>query len=488
MHLTGILKRRRWQAVGLAMLATGAMAAPTIAPSRAAATTVAKPWLIAMCKTKDRPTPPPAPTSTFFHDLFATPGRGLQSYFSDISYGAISLEGTTVTPWTQTPYTMADELRMSTGSVAAGSDRLYTNDFRSTDLGKLVLSGGANAFADGTRITGTGYDFATNRYFDQLSTAAKGPLTSAAITIRKDRFTMATDCIYSATSAGQDLSRFAGIAAIWDAQVGDLGSWGYDRNALSNRGDPSHRYGIVLADSPIWNLAERSISMCSGATANMCAQSFFEHEMLHGMGLGHSFDTEGQTIFDPAGHHCDDGAHFGEYCDPNDVMSNLWAHSQFATYDYSSTYSMLMGPGLNGQFLADLHWLPAGRTHNGTGTFDLTALGHTEQPGYLVGLVTVLSPSWVPRSYEVELREPDGWDRGVDGAQVNIHLAGTNTDNAPITTILSKSPGNKAFVAGDTYRDSSVTIHVNAISPRSYVSSLGFRMTDWHASVTVTAP
>src|SRR4051794_12254365 len=65
-------------------------------------------WAVIACKFSDKPAEPK--TTDWFRDLFTARGAGqggLYDYWHDQSYGAISLDGSTVTGWLTIPYSRA---------------------------------------------------------------------------------------------------------------------------------------------------------------------------------------------------------------------------------------------------------------------------------------------------------------------------------------------------------------------------------------------
>lgn len=65
------------------------------------------PWAVIKCKFSDQPQEPA------FDPLFITGAYGMAAYWSGVSYGHISLSGTTVYGWYTLPYTLAQGMTMS---------------------------------------------------------------------------------------------------------------------------------------------------------------------------------------------------------------------------------------------------------------------------------------------------------------------------------------------------------------------------------------
>jgi hypothetical protein len=124
------------------------------------------------------------------------------------------------------------------------------------------------------------------------------------------------------------------------------------------------------------------------------------HESGHCLGLDHSF-SKGQADV--------------EYGDPYDIMSAM----RVMTFD-NKTYAPA-GPGLNAPKLIQLGWVGRDRVfnkqlNNSTDRLSLIALSAPEQPGY-----QVLMRSTKDRIFTIELRLPNGFDRGFPKPIVLIH-------------------------------------------------------------------
>jgi hypothetical protein len=135
-------------------------------------------------------------------------------------------------------------------------------------------------------------------------------------------------------------------------------------------------------------------------------QTFSAHEMGHGYGLDHSFDTSAAK----------NGNRPGEYGDPLDIMSAMSVQSFSSVGPYGTS-----GPGVNTPTLLKLGWMPPDRVRTknvatGAVTVDLAAVNHPADSGFL--MARVVTPD---RVYTAELRRPDGWDRGIGAGGVFIH-------------------------------------------------------------------
>lgn len=177
-----------------------------------------------------------------------------------------------------------------------------------------------------------------------------------------------------------DTSKFAGVIAMYNVDVGDAGNFG------------------------------------NGVLASVTAMSvtFLGHETGHVFGLEHSFDQSNRKDASWSAP--------GEYFDMYDIMS---AMNVYDTYDQRF---QLRGPLLCAANLDRMGWLDASRvwdpqgTHSSwSDTFDLVSMSHPEIPGFLAAHVG---------EYYVEFRTQEGWDAAIPRPGVLIHVM--NDPNAVI--------------------------------------------------------
>jgi hypothetical protein len=135
--------------------------------------------------------------------------------------------------------------------------------------------------------------------------------------------------------------------------------------------------------------------------------TFMAHEMAHCFGLPHSFDFSERRAADWSGP--------GEYYDRYDIMSAMNVHA-LPHPEY-----VQIGPRLCAHFVNLKGWMPPERiwqppvsrgSRSYFATFDLVALGHPEQPGYLMATVG---------DYTIEFRLKEGWDDGIPRHGILIH-------------------------------------------------------------------
>jgi hypothetical protein len=146
---------------------------------------------------------------------------------------------------------------------------------------------------------------------------------------------------------------------------------------------------------------------CVWFDPNSLQTEFAAHEVLHGLGLDHSFDDSGRNC----------GGSPGEYCDPWDIMSAQ------NTYQFVDRNFLIAGgnsgggPGLNTPGLFRMGWMPSPNVRRfqfegDEQQFSLRALSRPRGSEPLVVTVDVGSSDPFGGLYTVEYRQGDGWDEG----------------------------------------------------------------------------
>lgn len=394
------------------------------------------PWAVVLCKYADAPSTVPYPPA-YYVKMFTTAGKGTGNvidYWSQMSYNHVNLDdsqvfgrldsrfGLVLVDWYTMPYRQQDEWRQATATTTAGSVMLTstTAAFAPSDVSKLVGGAGIPAGAQIRSVVDT-----TTATLTQAATASG----STAISVYKWRDWRLQDCIDTGVANDPKLAGFSRVVGVVNTAWGkDWGSTG-----IGN--------GRVLLDPTSSNMMDAT------------------HEMGHGYGLNHSFDTLNLAI----GRVCGNAAP-GEYCDKWDVMSvdNVF---QFTGLNYGE-----VGPSLIAASRADLGWMDSSRLDTtGVGetgvtgrTITLAAVNHPEVPGSLLAEIWTGS-FW----YAVEFHAAEGWDGAIPRDAVLIHkfiYHDFGGYGAWVPALVDdQGPADK--VAGATFRDvaSNLQIRVNAI-------------------------
>jgi hypothetical protein len=219
--------------------------------------------------------------------------------------------------------------------------------------------------------------------------------------------------------------------------------------------DPANYAGVItVINVPVdsGDAGERSLVLFQQAENEV---GFVAHEMLHVLGLDHSWRASADGSSDHAWKHGGDT----EYGDCWDMMS-----FRTCVYTFQSTRGA-QGPELEGAYREKLHWLPAGRLFTvgayaaGIQTIALAPLGDPGQPGYLLAKIEVPNQGY----YLVEYREAIRFDRGIPARAVVIR----EQRNNGLTYLVQRQGGAIAWQMGDAFTDTAnyLRISVDDIHP-----------------------
>jgi hypothetical protein len=255
--------------------------------------------------------------------------------------------------------------------------------------------------------------------------------------------------------------------------------WNLCVNTAQSQGaDFSHFFGILVVPSPstddgaLGGVVGRVVISPNGMTTMVwqgaiTSLNYPAHEMGHGFGLDHSYDTQLRK--------CGPAAP-GEYGDDYDIMS--WTCSVKAGQGpFGAT-----GPGLSAAYVNLFGWMPAQRVYMydpaGPATeITLAALDTPQDPQYLVAKIPIGADPL--HYYTVEYRHNRGLDSGLNDKIVLLHeiraehhgdeklqyhpfLVDSNPDTlAPVSAEwTARIPGN----ASPSFVDQANNIHMTVVS------------------------
>ncbi len=228
------------------------------------------------------------------------------------------------------------------------------------------------------------------------------------------------DCANSVPAGDVDFSRYYGVIMVTNT-VNDGGACWTGQGSMSIHGQSYPLACVVFDPKSLFT-------------------AFAAHEIGHGLGMPHSFDSVSSQP-------CGNGG--AEYGDPWDIMSAQCTFEFGGAAGYnpwnSNTYD---GPGVDVPNLLAMQWLPGQSITTYTPgeqqhIVTLAALSHPTAAQALTVKI-VPDPATPGDYYTVEYRQQDGWDAGVPQNAVLIH----EVRNAP-TTLPDLNPAPYSYIERD---------------------------------------
>lgn len=248
--------------------------------------------------------------------------------------------------------------------------------------------------------------------------------------------------------------------------------------------DPKDYAGIItVINVPVdsGDAGEKSVVLSRQAEDEV---GFVAHEMLHVLGLDHSWRASQDGSSDHAWQHGGDV----EYEDCSDMMSYRTCVYRFQTVRGPQ------GPELQGAYREKLGWLPSNRIQvvsgypPGTTTIILAPVSDPSQPGALLAKIEVFNRLNSGR-YVVEYRERSGFDRRLPYNAVMVReQRDRGIPNRGITYLVTRQDGTTAWRKGDTFTDNGNHLSISVddifaggarITVNTKYSSTPIRLGDW---------
>jgi hypothetical protein len=425
----------------------------------------AAPWAVILCQFSD--VPAPQLPASYYLDFVAGPGKlGLFDYWHDVSYGTIDLSGSIVAGWFPMQYSYRNAWSLSRSAwiseaiSLAGHNGIdlfqyygvlavinapaddsalptvpQTLNGRTKMLGALALNT-RDSFGQGnwrwcSRCQGLFYAGNPTSYCP----ADRGKL-GPGHDMTGGKYLLVHDVSVGLPDPVQDnwrwCSRCQGLFYAGNptsycpynqkAHVPLAGGFSYRLvHDLQNFGEQPQWYWCSKCQGLFFGGSQKLIGVCPKDWGTHDAQSqgsanyamMFDsthlidqmggHEMGHGFGLGHAFDTSNNTC---------GGNTPGEYCDSWDIMGGSYSFNPGGAYDPAGTSPCA-------STLYKIGFLSEGRVWTSPpspSTVSLTALNRADLPGYQ--MAKIVTSDWI---YTVEFRQKTGWDRGVPAEGVLIH-------------------------------------------------------------------
>jgi hypothetical protein len=442
----------------VALVALLAAVVAAFLPSSGGAVSGTHPWVVVLCKFTDLSTEP-HPASFYDPEYEGTVSSSLDfvDYWSDVSYGALSVSGTTVvSKWYSlgmTRYEWAGLNRYNkirTCADTAASDVNYANYYGVVAL----FNDDSAARSASTSLSGA---IGAGDTTINVASSAGFPAAPFAVTVNDGsandleeyHVTNVSGTTWTVTRGYENFNPanpHASGAAINLIDGGDLGNWGPGLVGITLGGN-NFNLGLVVGPED-YNL--------TGLT----------HETGHGFGYNHSRKLSTSTT---------------DYNDCYDIMSAYATCSFSGDFGESQLGSVnaAAGPGITGILLDLQGWMPAPRVFtldnsacNQT-TIDVAGLNYSAVAGYLVAKIpaalTIPTPgggTTTSQHYWLEYRDQSGWDNGLPASAVVLHLRGSDG----FAYWVDSAAGDGDLGAGEEYVDAgqNTYVAVNSINTVSH--------------------
>ncbi|HWC86670.1 MAG TPA: Ig-like domain-containing protein [Solirubrobacteraceae bacterium] len=519
--LIGLLSSRlRWLAGATAIMAvTAGLWTVSSASASLFVGTGTHPWVVVLCNFSDEAAQPN--TQAYYQQMFSDAGAGQLGeldYWHDVSFGQVSISGTTVTNWVtaRDPNNVSNSLNRAQWSAlgrfdkiracADGADQTSTINWSNYWGVIAIFPEARSTLAAPISATDTSVTLTTTTNFPDGS--APFPMNIDNETVNVTGVTGNTLTIQRAQGGTTAAAHTVGAAA---GVPGDLGDWGPGQLSVT-LGSNTHTLATVVLPHEIDD---------EGAS----------HEMGHGFGYNHSRPLSNST---------------NDYNDCYDLMSAYSCDAAFSgagtDFGGSGLYNTVLGeaegskgPGLDAINLDKEGWIPGSRQYafdNSTSNQATLTLHALSDPNALSApsgeslearvpaSVTIqdqapngAGPSNPPQCsgtgygcttslyYTAEYREKSGWDRGLPASGVQLHLLGQDS----IGYWVDQTPNGHGglLYAGDEYVDSASKAYfaVNSVSSAGHsaqvtlgsrkidatLSNLGPASDDYNDAVTLAA-
>lgn len=456
-----------------AILASAGSATPPPPPPISAGN---HPWIVTLCKFTDLSTEPTTYTPSYFDQMFGGTGSSsldFVDWWSEISYGNISVTGTKVTTaWYSlgmTRYQWAALNRfdkVKTCASSAATDPNIGNDF-SKFYGTVAIFNDDSA----PRTAATTLPATLNSSDTTFNVASSAgfPPPPFGVTINDGSpnnleellVTGVSGSTWTVTRAYENFNpatSHAAGTAINLIDGGDLGAADTGTHGITLN-KKNYTLGLVVLPPE----------------TNMGAA---QHETGHGFGYSHSRALSTSTT---------------DYNDCYDIMSFDSCNYNF-TGDFGAAGVLndplpaAVGPGLDAILLDVQGWMPTGRTVNFSNssctqtTRSLAALNHPEVSGDMELRVPAVLTIPIPGGgtttsdyYTIELRDKTLWDRGIPQNSVLLHLHGLDGFSYWVDKISGSPVGHGgAFYLADEYVDTAnnVVITVNGMNASGHTATV----------------